>query len=163
MLSEANVYYKMGNTEKFKSILEEATTKDPKNPELQYNLGVIAAESDHPEEAMAYYNKAIELDPTYVNAYINSAALVLNKEQAVITEMNGLGTSKKDDLRYEELRGVRQEIYKEAIPYLIKALEIDGTNLSAAKTLHNIYGLTGETAKHDEMEKIINELEGKSN
>lgn len=163
MLSEANVYYKMGNTEKFKSILEEATTKDPKNPELQYNLGVIAAESDHPEEAMAYYNKAIELDPTYVNAYINSAALVLNKEQAVITEMNGLGTSKKDDLRYEELRGVRQEIYKEAIPYLTKALEIDGTNLSAAKTLHNIYGLTGETAKHDEMEKIINELEGKSN
>jgi tetratricopeptide (TPR) repeat protein len=163
MLSEANVYYKMGDTEKFKSILEEATTKDPKNPELQYNLGVIASESDHPEEAMAYYNKAIELDPTYVNAYINSAALVLNKEQAVIEEMNGLGTSKKDDLRYEELRGVRQEIYKEAIPYLIKALEIDGTNLSAAKTLHNIYGLTGETAKHDEMEKIINELEAQSN
>jgi tetratricopeptide (TPR) repeat protein len=163
MLSEANVYYKMGDTEKFKSILEEATTKDPKNPELQYNLGVIASESDHPEEAMAYYNKAIELDPTYVNAYINSAALVLNKEQAVIEEMNGLGTSKKDDLRYEELRGVRQEIYKEAIPYLIKALEIDGTNLSAAKTLHNIYGLTGETAKHDEMEKIINKLEAQSN
>ena len=77
MLSEANVYYKMGDTEKFKSILEEATTKDPKNPELQYNLGVIASESDQPEEAMAYYNKAIELDPTYVNAYINNAALIL--------------------------------------------------------------------------------------
>jgi tetratricopeptide (TPR) repeat protein len=163
MLSEANVYYKMGDTEKFKSILEEATTKDPKNPELQYNLGVIASESDHPEEAMAYYNKAIELDPTYVNAYINNAALILNKEQAVIEEMNSLGTSKKDDLRYEELRVVRQDIYKEAIPYLVKALEIDGTNISAAKTLHNIYGLTGETAKHDAMEKIINELEAQSN
>lgn len=163
MLSEANVYYKMGDTEKFKSILEEATTKDPKNPELQYNLGVIASESDQPEEAMAYYNKAIELDPTYVNAYINNAALILNKEQAVIEEMNSLGTSKKDDLRYEELRVVRQDIYKEAIPYLVKALEIDGTNISAAKTLHNIYGLTGETAKHDAMEKIINELEAQSN
>ena len=112
---------------------------------------------------MAYYNKAIELDPTYVNAYINNAALILNKEQAVIEEMNGLGTSKKDDLRYEELRVVRQDIYKEAIPYLVKALEIDGTNISAAKTLHNIYGLTGETAKHDAMEKIINELEAQSN
>lgn len=163
MLSEANVYYKMGDTEKFKSILEEATTKDPKNPELQYNLGVIASESDQPEEAMAYYNKAIELDPNYVNAYINNAALILNKEQAVIEEMNSLGTSKKDDLRYEELRVVRQDIYKEAIPYLVKALEIDGTNISAAKTLHNIYGLTGETAKHDAMEKIINELEAQSN
>ena len=95
MLSEANVYYKMGNTEEFKNLLQLATTKDPKNPELQYNLGVIASESDHPEEAMGYYKKAIELDPNYINAYINSAALVLNKEQALIEEMNGLGTSKK--------------------------------------------------------------------
>jgi tetratricopeptide (TPR) repeat protein len=163
MLSEANVYYKMGDTEKFKSILQEATTKDPTNPELQYNLGVIASESDHPEEAMGYYKKAIELDPTYVNAYINSAALVLNKEQALIEEMNGLGTSKKDDLRYDELREMRQDVYKEAIPYLVKALELDPSNMSAAKTLHNIYGVTGEKEKHDAMQKVLDELEAAGN
>jgi len=163
LLSEANVYYKMGNTEEFKSLLELATTKDPKNPELQYNLGVIASESDHPEEAMTYYKKAVELDPNYVNAYINTAALILNKEQALIEEMNGLGTSKKDDLRYDELRGMRQEVYKEAIPYLVKACEIDSENISAAKTLMNIYSVLGEKAKHDELKVIVDALEAAGN
>ena len=163
LLTEANVYYKMGNMEEFKNLLELATTKDPENPELQYNLGVIASESEHPEEAMSYYKKAIELDPNYINAYINISALILNKEQAIIEEMNGLGTSKKDDLRYDELREMRQEVYKEAVPYLVKALEIDPKNLSAAKTLHNIYGITGEKDKHDAMQKIVDELEAAGN
>jgi len=163
LLSEANIYYKMGNKEEFKRLLELATSKDPKNAELQYNLGVIASESDHPEDAMGYYNKAIELDPNYINAYINSAALILNKEQALIEEMNGLGTSKKDDLRYDELRKMRQDIYKSAIPYLEKALEIDPKSLSAAKTLHNIYGVTGEKAKHDALQEIVDALEAEGN
>jgi tetratricopeptide (TPR) repeat protein len=163
LLSEANIYYKMGNTEEFKNLLQLATTKDPNNAELQYNLGVIASESDHPEEAMGYYKKAIEIDPNYINAYINSAALVLNKEQALIDEMNGLGTSKKDDLRYDELRQMRQDVYKDAIPYLVKAIEIDPKNISAVKTLHNIYGVTGEKDKHDALQKILDELEAESN
>ncbi|MFH4965647.1 tetratricopeptide repeat protein [Gaetbulibacter sp. M235] len=163
LLSEANVYYKMGNVEEFKSLLQLATTKDPKNPELQYNLGVIASESEHPEEAMEYYKKAIELDPKYVNAYINMAALILNKEQALIEEMNGLGTSKKDDLRYDELREMRQQIYKDAIPYLTDAFKIDNQNVSAAKTLMNIYSVLGETAKYNEMKEKVDVLEATGN
>nr|HMQ44869.1 tetratricopeptide repeat protein [Mariniflexile sp.] len=151
LLSEANIYYKMGKTEEFKNLLEKATQMDPNNPELQYNLGVISGESGHPEEARAYYQKAIELDPKYINAYINLSALILSKEESIIKEMNGLGTSKKDDLRYDELRVQRQELYKSAIPYLTKALEIDSKNISAAKTLMNIYSIIGETAKHNEM------------
>ena len=163
ILNEANVHYKMGNTEEFKNLLKRATELDPENAELQYNLGVIASESDHPEDAMGYYKKAVELDPNYINAYINSAALVLNKEQALIEEMNGLGTSKKDDLRYDELRQMRQDVYKDAIPYLEKALEIDPKNISAVKTLHNIYGVTGEKAKHDALQEIVDALEAEGN
>jgi len=66
-------------------------------------------------------------------------------------------------LRYDELRKMRQDVYKEAVPYLVKALEIDPKNLSAAKTLHNIYGVTGEKAKHDELQKIVDALEAESN
>jgi hypothetical protein len=38
LLTEANVYYSMGNSEKFKELLEVAIQKDPENPELQYNF-----------------------------------------------------------------------------------------------------------------------------
>ena len=159
ILSEANVHYKMGNTDKFKSLLEEATVMDPTNPELQYNLGVIASESDDREGAKKYYQKAVELDPTYINAYINLAALVLSREEPLIEEMNGLGTSKADDRRYEELKEERQQLYKDAIPYLSKALEIDDKNINAAKTLMNIYSVTGDTANYKEMKAKVEALE----
>ncbi|AXP82018.1 photosystem I assembly protein Ycf3 [Mariniflexile rhizosphaerae] len=159
ILSEANIHYKLGNTKEFKALLEKATQMDPNNPELQYNLGVIAAESGQPEEAKAYYEKAIALDPQYTNAYINLAALVLSKEEAMIKEMNGLGSSKKDDLRYDELRTQRQDLYKNAAPYLTKALEIDSKNLGAAKTLMNIYSILGDTAKQKEMKAKVDALE----
>ncbi|WP_242131906.1 tetratricopeptide repeat protein [Aestuariivivens marinum] len=160
ILSEANVHYKMGNKDKFREILEVATKMDPTNPELQYNLGVIASESDDKENAKKYYKKAIELDPNYVNAYINMAALVLSREEPLIEEMNGLGTSKEDDKRYEELKEERQQLYKDAIPYLVKALEIDEKNVNAAKTLMNIYSVTGDTANYKVMKAKVETLEG---
>ncbi|MDD7886973.1 tetratricopeptide repeat protein [Flavivirga sp. 57AJ16] len=159
ILSEANVHYKMGNTEEFKSLLKKATQMDPTNPELQYNLGVIAAESNQVTEAKAYYEKAIELDPEYINAYINLAALVLSKEESMIEEMNGLGSSKADNKRYDELREERQNLYKEAVPYLTKALEINPKSISAAKTLMNIYSILGETDKYKSMKEKVAVLE----
>ncbi len=159
ILSEANVHYKMGNTSKFKELLVLATEKDPENAELQYNLGVIAAESKDVESAKKYYEKAIELDPNYVNSYVNMAALVLSEEEALIEEMNGLGTSKADDKRYDELREDRQKLYKSAVPYLTKALEMDSENVSAAKTLMNIYSITGESDKFKVMKEKVETLE----
>lgn len=162
ILSEANVYYKMGNTEEFRKLLELATTKDPKNAELQYNLGVISADSDHPEEARTYYQKAIELDPNYINAYINLAALILNSEQPIIEEMNSLGTSKADNIKYDELKAKRQKLYTDAVPYLEKALDIDSKNINAAKTLMNIYSATGETAKFKDLKAKVDALESEN-
>ncbi|MBD0831758.1 tetratricopeptide repeat protein [Aestuariibaculum sediminum] len=159
ILTEANVHYKMGNTEKFKELLQEATRMDPTNPELQYNLGVIASESGEKDQAKAYYQKTVELDPNYVNAYINLSALVLSGEEEIIKEMNGLGSSKKDDLRYDELREQRQDLYREAIPYLDKALQVDSKNINAAKTLMNIYSSLGETEKYKDMKAKVEAIE----
>ena len=159
ILSEANVHFKMGNKEMFKTLLEKATTIEPNNAELRYNLGVIASESGEIEQAKAYYNKAIELDSTYINAYVNMAALILGSEESIIEQMNSLGSSKEDDKRYDELREERQTIYKLAIPYLTKALEIDSKSISAAKTLMNIYSIIGETDKYKALKEIVNSLE----
>tara|TARA_R110001583_G_scaffold34903_6_gene116728 strand:+ start:606 stop:1856 length:1251 start_codon:yes stop_codon:yes gene_type:complete len=160
ILTEANLHYKMGNKEEFKALLQKATEMDPKNAELQYNLGVISAESEQPEEAKKHYEKAIELNPEYVNAYINLSALILAREQPLIEEMNGLGTSKADNKRYDELREERQDLYKKATPYLSKALEIDAENINAAKTLMNIYSILGETDKYKAIKAKVETLEG---
>lgn len=160
LLTEANVHFKMGNKAEFQRLLEIATKKDPQNAELQYNLGVIAGESGDNEAAKKYYDKVIELDPSYINAYINMSALILNSEKAIVDEMNGLGTSAADDKRYDELREKRQNLYKTAVPYLDKALNIDSKNINAAKTLMNIYSVLGETDKFKAMKEKVQAMEG---
>ena len=159
IMTDANEYYAMRNIEKFKSILEYATELDSENPELQYNLGVIAAEANDVENAKKYYTRAIELNPKYVNAYINLAALILGQEESIIDEMNNLGTSAADDRRYDELRLERKELYFEAIPYLEQAIDIDSNNFQAARTLSNIYSATGDDAKAKEYRDLANSLE----
>ena len=159
ILTEANVHYTMGNIDKFKSLLEYATELDSENPELQYNLGVIAAEANDVENAKKYYTRAIELNPKYINAYINLAALILGQEESIIDQMNNLGTSAADDRRYDELRLERKELYFEAIPYLEQAIDIDSNNFQAARTLSNIYSATGDDAKAKEYRDLANSLE----
>ena len=159
ILTEANVHYAMGNIKKFKELLEYATEKDPKNAELQYNLGVIAADANDFDNAKKYYDKAIELNPKYTNAYINLAALILGQEESIIDEMNNLGTSAADDRRYDELREERNQLYLGAIPYLEQALVSDPTNFQAAKTLSNIFSATGNDAKAKEYKDMADRLQ----
>ena len=159
LLSEANVHLKMGNRDKFKNLMEEATQKDPNNAELLYNLGVLAAEGGNAEESKKYYQKAISLNPNYVDAYNNLAVVILEGEAAIVEEMNGLGTSSADNRRYDELKEERANLYKEAIPYLEKALELKSTNVDAARTLMNIYSALGETEMFKTMKAKVEEIE----
>lgn len=162
ILSEANVHLKMGNKDKFKELMEVATTKDPKNPELQFNLGVLAAESGDSAGAKKYYQNAIDLNPRYSDAILNMAVLILDRESSIIEEMNGLGTSKADDKRYEELRAERTKLYGDAVPYLQRVLEIDAKNLPAAETLMNMYSALGETEKYKEMKAVVEDIKAEN-
>ncbi|MGB2143880.1 MAG: tetratricopeptide repeat protein [Flavobacteriaceae bacterium] len=161
LLTEANVYYTMGDTPKFKELLEVAIQKDPMNPELQYNLGVISSETDDYEGSKKYYLKAIELKPDYINAYINLAALILGQEESILDEMNSLGSSAADDRKYDELKAKRNQLYLDAIPYLESAFGIDPSNYQAARTLANIYSAVGDSDKYKEYKAISDTLEPK--
>ena len=43
MLNKANLYYTLGQPDKFKELMNEASEIDPNNPDLQYNIGVISS------------------------------------------------------------------------------------------------------------------------
>jgi tetratricopeptide (TPR) repeat protein len=159
LLSEANVYLKMGNKDKFQSLMEEAVAKDPNNAELLYNLGVLAAQGGNSEESINYYEKAISIDPTYVDAYNNLAVQILAGESGIVEEMNGLGTGSADNKKYEELKEERLQLYRDAIPYLEKALDLKNTNIEATRTLMSIYSALGETEKFKAMKVKFEEME----
>lgn len=159
ILAEANLYIKLDDKEKFKALMEEAIAEEPNNAALYYNLGVINAEMGNKEDARKYYEKAIQLDPEQENYYMNLAALELSEETPLIEEMNNLGNTKADNIRYDELKQKRENIYKAAIPHLEKLLSINPENIDALKTLMNIYGNLGETAKFKEYKTKVESIE----
>lgn len=171
ILNEADLYIRISNNsddeserdlyrKKFKELMELAITKDPENGILYYNLGVISSEQGENDSALEYYKKAIEFKPDYVDAYLNLVAVILDGEQSIVDEMNNLGTSKKDNIRYDELIVERENLYKECIPFLEKLIEVSPTNIDALNTLKNIYGVLGENEKFKDISAKINEIQG---
>ena len=112
---------------------------NPNNVVTYYNLGVIFSQYlDDGEKAEMYYDKAILVDPSYADSYLNMAAVILEKEQVIIDEMNSLGTSASENRRYDALNRNRQKMFRTAMRYLENYLVFEPTNKSALRTLRNI-------------------------
>lgn len=146
IVSEADLYLKTNDLDAYKKLIQEAISKNNTDPNLYYNLGVISTTAS-PADAETYYKKAIELDPKYTNAYLNLAVVKLNADEPIVKEMQKLGTSAKENKRYDELKAKREQIFKNALPYLEKAVELDIKNTDAVKTLLNVYNYLEMTAE----------------
>jgi len=156
ILTEANLYIQLGDKMKFAELMKEAISKDPNNHILYFNLGVITAEQGNRTDARSYYERAIELDPSYDASYLNLAALILNGETELVDQMNSLGTSRADNVKYEKLQKQRESLFLEAVPVLQKLIDVDPTNTEALTTLKNIFGTVGDV---DNFKKVKEKLE----
>ncbi len=161
LLSEADLYIKLGDREKFKELMKLAVQKDPDNAILYYNLGVINGEQGEFDEAKKFYLKSLVLDPSYTATYLNLVGLILEGEGPIVEEMNKLVTSRKaSDLdKYDQLEEKRVGLYKECLPYLEKLIEIDPANIEAIKTAKNIYYTIDDIDNFKMMNAKLKELE----
>ncbi len=139
IISESNIYLKENDMVSYKKLISVALEKNPNNADLVFNLGVISYNNKELADAEKYYLKAIEIDPKYGNAYLNLAILKLDAEKILIDKMNKLGTSAPEMKKYDVLKKQREDVYKSAIPYLKKVVELDPQNVEAIKTLIGVY------------------------
>jgi tetratricopeptide (TPR) repeat protein len=142
--------YKLNDLAEYNRLMELVVASDPDNPELYFNLGVGASGMGEEEKALNYYEKALALRPDYREALINFAILKLSAEKTIVEEMNGLGNSRADNARYDELKDMRNVMYEEAVPFLEKAIAVDAEadSTELMKTLMSIYSQLGETEKY---------------
>ena len=161
ILLESNIRWDMGDVESYERLITRALEIEPDNVDLHFNLGVISSDKGDIDKAMYHYNKAIEIDSTYTKAHLNAAALVLQKEQLIIEEMNSLGSSNADYNRYDELKIVREDLYKSAIPYLESVYKLDNKNISAVRTLRNIYSAIDDMDNYKKFKAIAEDIESK--
>jgi len=138
IISEADLYLKSDNTEMYKTLINEAVQKNPNDATLFYNLGVVTSTSNK-AEAMKFYEKALQLKPDMTNANINMGVMVLDGEKAMVEEMNKLGTSAKEQKRYDELKAKRDSLYKKALPYFESAHKSEPENQYVMEVMVGVY------------------------
>jgi tetratricopeptide (TPR) repeat protein len=156
ILTEAQLYIKLDQMDKFGALMKEAVKLDPTNPTLFFNLGVVNAGEGKMDAAVKYYKKAIELKPDYGDAYMNLAVTMLTEEKALVEEMNK-NLSNFD--KYDALQEKQRVLYKTALPFLLKADGIKRTK-GTVRTLLNIYDTLRMEKEADILRPIYKEMRG---
>ncbi len=155
LLSEADIYLKANDLVTYKKKISAVLEKNPDNADLIFNLGVISYNNKEIVEAEKFYTRVIAINPKYANAYLNLAILKLDAEKGLIDKMNKLSTSTSDMKKYDVLKKQRDDVFKSAIPYLIKVVELDENNVEASKTLLNVYNALEMMAEAKELKAKI--------
>ena len=145
LIAESQIYFGLGDMDNYKKVTTQLVEKNPTDGTLFFNLGAATAKTD-PKAAEVYYKKAIAINPNDYGSNINLALMTMEGESKLVDEMNKLGTSDKDNKRYELLKKQRVDMFRSAIPYLEKAYELKSEE-DVANTLLNVYGALELTAK----------------
>lgn len=157
---EADIAYGKGDMARYNELMKEMIALDPNNPSLYNNLGVASAKLGLKDKAIGYYKKALELDSNNPGAQVNIAVLILEGEGELNEKMNSLGTSNADYAKYDEYKAQKNDLYRQAAPYLESALEAGSDNIEVVRTLKGIYSQLGEDEKFKAMKVRLQEMEG---
>ncbi|WP_255558504.1 tetratricopeptide repeat protein [Flavobacterium taihuense] len=107
--------------------------------EINRNLAYIYLEKNDVVKAEICYTKVLELDPNFIDAYINLAYVKLESKKALVDEMAALGNTPKEMELYDKLKSKKDDVVRSAIPYLKKALVIEPKNQDVLKSLLGVY------------------------
>lgn len=154
---QGTALYASGNTDKFMTNLKEQLAKNPNDATNWYNLGVLQAKNPETStEAVASFQKAIELKPDFSNAYQNLVYTVIGDDEKAVTDINGLRKTKPDEAT--KLIEARKERFSKAVPYAEKWYQAVPTDINAVQVLKDVYNTTKNTAKYNEMKAKEAEL-----
>jgi len=83
------------------------------------------------------YEKAVELNPEYHDAYYNLGAVYFNQAVVKVTQMNELDIN--DQTNYDRLKGESDVLFKQSLPSLEKAMELKAEDKNTLIALSEIY------------------------
>lgn len=124
-----------------KQMLESYIASDPNNGQLYYVLGILYDTQNDFANAMVNYKKAIDLNPNDAQSLMQYGRQLCNKAYAIDDTASTKPANEYNKIRTEEVN----PLFKEAIPYLEKAYELDPDNTTdALRYLRNVYYNLGD-------------------
>ena len=146
-------YTKPGRQNELKAWTEEEIAKDPNNKMTWALKGEVEMNTGKWDDAVASYNKAAEIDPTFVQVVFNAGVCLYRKASELKDKLADKNTGK---ITVDNANKVKA-ILAEAKTYLEKSRELDPNRQSVdwAYTLYQIYYQLGDEAKTSEMEALL--------
>ncbi len=160
IIEELNYYLSNNQFDKALAGLELAVKNDPNNHNLYYAIGATFDNLANPTDAegkdlekpenydeliiKAKYNyeKATQIKADYFDAYYNLGALLYNNGVYYNNKANELDF-RKEKAKIEELSKISEDKFKEAMPILEKALELNPDDVGTKNSLISIYTRVG--------------------
>jgi len=153
MIALIDLYLKTGKKEEAEKVLTDAIAIDPENKELHYVIGTIYEGQERYDDAEKAYKKVLELDPEYSNALLGLGAVYFNKAADLNGKINDL---QPGDPKEDEYRAEMKESFKNSLPYLEKADELNPDNKEILTSLKQAYYKLGML---DEMKAVKAKIE----
>jgi len=153
LLTEAYIYNDLKQPKKFEALMKEATDKDPMNPDLYYNIGIVNYNEKNFEQAEKYFTKALEINPDYPKGNWMLANTLIQKDGDLVTKMNALPMS--DVKNYSKYEAERKSLFNKILPFLIKADKEERSE----STVRMLIGIYDQLEKNDEATALRKVLE----
>lgn len=136
IVAEANIYLLQNRGEEAKATLQTALEKDPNNPYIHFHIAQQYAEAGDIEKSQQSYAKAIEIKPDYFDAIFNLGALYYNAAADVYAAADELPLG---DENYDKLIAQANDYFTQALPYLLKAEELQPSDFPTLVSLKQIF------------------------
>ncbi len=152
-----NYYIQAQKNDEALVYLNSAIEKDPANAQYFFARGCLK-EKSNVKEAIADYQKSIELNPQLYGATYNIGVVYYNEALNKKTEASGI----RDNNAYNAMINESNEILKKAVPYFIKAAELAPDKTQKREVLANLqrtYYTLQEYTKSQEVKAQIDELD----
>lgn len=155
LLAEAYMYNDLKQPAKFEALMKEAVSKDPNNPDLFFNIGVVNFNENKGEEAIKYFKKVIELKSDYKNAHYMLANSMLLKDKEYVERLNALPPS--DMTTYSKIEKERKLLFGEILPVILKADEFNRTT-DTVRLIMGLYQQLENDTKASEYKAIYDSM-----
>ncbi len=156
LLTEAFLYNDLKQPEKFAALMKEATEKDPTNPDLFFNIGIVNYNAKNVDQAVKYFEKTLEIKADYPKGHWMLANAMLLKDGEIVKKMNDLPPS--DMKNYDKLEKERKELFKKILPILQQADKL-GRDASTVRLLIGVYEQMEMSDDADKLRSVLKTLE----
>ena len=149
--------YASGKTDEFVASLKEQLSKNPNDATNWYNLGVMQSKNQATvNDAIASFQKAIELNPTFNNAYQNLVYTAIGDDETAVKAINEARKTNPD--KATEFIEARRARFAKALPYAEKWNQAIPNDKDVLIILREIYVVTKNNDKAAEIKKKLDTM-----